>query len=84
MGAIAATGRLAPLLGLVASPALRAADAREAQIADAAVRRIDAELAAIAAGAGGRADAARRIGHEAALGVGMMALTVSLVALVLS
>lgn len=81
---LARGGQLAPLLGLVASPALRAADAREALIADEAVRRIDAELASIAAGADGRADAARRIGQEVALGVGMMALTVSLVALVLA
>jgi hypothetical protein len=77
-------GDLRAVFGMVANPALAALDTHEGQIADAAVRRIDAELAQIAAGSETRASAARRVGEEIALGVGMMALTVALVALVAS
>ena len=48
------------------------------------VQRIDAELAALASGGELRRDTARRIGHEAALGVAMMAITVALVAMLLA
>jgi hypothetical protein len=81
---IAKAGQLMPMLTLLENAAARAADARGFQHACEAVQRIDAELAALAGGAEMRGEAARRIGHEAALGVAMMAVTVAAVAVVLS
>jgi hypothetical protein len=80
---VARSGRLMAMVALLDNTAERAADARGFQAAGEAVRRIDAELAALAGGAAERSAAARRIGHEAALGIAMMAATVAVVAVVL-
>ncbi len=84
VGEVARSGQLAPMMALLDNPAARAADARGFQAAGEAVQRIDAELAALAGGAESRSETARRIGHEAALGVAMMAVTVAVVAMALS
>jgi len=84
VGEVARSGQLAPMVGLLDNVAARAADTRGFHAAGEAVQRIDAEIAALAAGAPGRAEAARRIGHEVALGIAMMAVTVAVVAAVLS
>jgi hypothetical protein len=84
LGEVARSGQLTPMVGLLDNVAARTADARGFQAAGEAVRRIDADLAALAGGAPGRAEAARRIGHEVALGIAMMAVTVAVVAAVLA
>ena len=84
LGEVARSGQLTPMVGLLDNVAARAADVRGFQAAGEAVRRIDADLAALAGGAPGRAEAARRIGHEVALGIAMMAVTVAVVAAVLA
>jgi len=84
LGEIARTGQLTPMVALLDNVAARTADARGFRAASEAVQRIDAELAALAGGAATRAEAARRIGHEAALGIAMMAVTVAVVAAVLA
>jgi hypothetical protein len=84
LGEAARAGQLAPMVALLDNAAARAADARGFQAAGEAVQRIDAELAALSGGTGERIETARRIGHEAALGVAMMAVTVALVALALT
>jgi eukaryotic-like serine/threonine-protein kinase len=75
--ALAQAGELAPLLALVADPAGRAADQREAAAA-AALARLDAELARIEAGGSARAAAARSLGQEAAAGLALAALALSI------
>ena len=80
----AQAGQLLPMLALLENAAARAADTRGFELAGEAVQRIDAELAALAGGAAQRSEVARRIGHEAALSIAMMALTVALVAAMLS
>jgi len=62
----------------------RAADARGFHAAGEVVNRIDARLAQLAAGGPDRANTARRLGHEIALGVAMMAMTIAGVAMVMS
>jgi hypothetical protein len=84
VGEVARSGQLAPMVALLDNPAARAADMRGFQAAGETVRRIDAELAALSGGGPQRAETARRIGHEAALGLAMMAVTVAVVAVVLS
>ena len=84
LGEVARSGQLTPMVGLLDNAAARAADTRGFHAAGAAVQRIDAELTALAGGAPVRAEAARRIGHEAALGIAMMAVTVAVVAAVLA
>ncbi len=84
LGDAARSGQLPPMAALLDNPAARAADAQGFQAATEAVHRIDAELATLAAGADQRSEAARRIGHEAALSVAMMAMTVAVVAAALS
>jgi hypothetical protein len=76
--ALAQAGELAPLLALVADPAGRAADQREAAAAAAALARLDAELARIEAGGSARAAAARSLGQEAAAGLALAALALSI------
>ena len=84
LGEMAQAGQLAPMVGLLENAAARTADQRGFQAASEAVQRLDLELTALTGGGEVRAGTARRIGHEAALGIGMMAMTVALVALVLS
>ena len=84
VGEIARSGQLAPMLALLDNAAAKAADLRSFQAAGEAVRRIDAELAALAGGGEVRRETARRIGHEAAFGLAMMAVTVALVAVLLA
>ena len=84
MGEAARFGQLAPMLALLDNAAARTADGRGFQAAGEAVRRIDAELAALAGGGAERHETARRIGHEAVLGVAMMAVTVAVVAMLVS
>lgn len=81
---IARSGQLTPMLALLDNAPARAADAQGFQAAGEAVQRIDAELAALAGGGAERQETARRIGHEAALGVAMMAVTVAVVAMLLA
>jgi eukaryotic-like serine/threonine-protein kinase len=81
---LAQAGHLAPMLGLVDDPAVRGADAREAQLAAMEVGRIDAELAEISAGASSRASIANRLGQEIAAGVGLAALATVLAVAALS
>ena len=81
---LARSGQLLPMMALLDNQSARTADARGFQAAGEAVQRIDAELAALAGGAQARSDTARRIGHEAALGVAMMVVTVAVVAMALS
>jgi hypothetical protein len=81
---VARSGQLMPMVGLLDNAAARAADLRGFKAANDAVQRIDAELAALAGATAMRAEAARRIGHEVALGIAMVALTVAVVAAVLA
>ena len=81
---VARSGQLAPMLALLDNAAARAADTRGFKAAGEAVQRIDAEFAALAGGGEERRETARRIGHETALGIAMMAITVALVALLVS
>lgn len=75
---VARTGDLVAMLRLLDDPAATATDEGGAARAAAAAARIDAELAAIAAGAAARAREARRIGHEIAAGIGLLAVTAAL------
>ena len=84
LGEASRSGQLAIMLSLLENAAARAADTRGFLAAGETVQRIDAELAALASGGELRRDTARRIGHEAALGVAMMAITVALVAMLLA
>lgn len=72
-------GALARLLGLLDDEIALKQDEEGATEAARLVARIDAELAELAAGAPARDAAARNVGHELALGVGMTALTLSLI-----
>jgi hypothetical protein len=79
----ARSGQLGAMVAVMDNAAERAADALGFRAAGEAVRRIDGELAALAAGAGQRAEMARRVGQEAALGIALVAATVAVVAVVL-
>jgi hypothetical protein len=81
---LSGAGQLTALLGVLEDSQALAADAREFQQAALAVRAIDTELARIAAGARPRAETARRLAHDAALGLGATALAIAAVAAVLS
>lgn len=81
---LSGAGQLTALLGVLEDPQALATDAREFQQAALAVQAIDAELARIAAGAKPRAETARRLAHDAALGLGATALAIAAVAAVLS
>ena len=76
--ALAQAGDLAPILATVADPAGRAADQLEARAAAATLARLDAELARIKAGGSARATAARGLGQEAAAGLALAALALSI------
>jgi hypothetical protein len=65
-------------------PQALATDTREFQEAALAVQAIDTELARIATRTGPRAETARRIAHDAALGLGATALAIAAAAAVLS
>lgn len=80
----ARSGQLLPMAALLENASARAADAQGFQAAGEAVRRINSALTALAGGADERSATARRIGHEAALSVAMMAMTVAVVAAALS
>ncbi|CAH2599671.1 Protein kinase domain-containing protein [Rhodovastum atsumiense] len=84
LAAAAATGRLGAMLDMLEDGPARLADQRGAEAAEDAVRRIDAELATLVAGSSSRAETARRLGQELALGMATMVITVALVAAVLS
>lgn len=75
---LAEAGQLAPILALVRDPAGRDADLREAREGAAELARIEAELARIADGGAGRAATARSLGQEAAAGIALGALALSL------
>jgi hypothetical protein len=79
----ARSGQLGAMVAVLDNAAERTADALGFKAAGEAVRRIDGELAALSAGAEQRAETARRIGQEAALGIALVAATVAVVALVL-
>jgi hypothetical protein len=81
---LTSAGQLTALLGVLEDPQALAADSRDFQEAALAVQAIDTELARIAANAGPRAETARRIAHDAALGLGATALAIAAVAAVLS
>jgi hypothetical protein len=81
---LTSAGQLTALLGVLEDPQALAVDAREFQEAARAVQAIDADLARIATGSGPRAETARRIAHDAALGLGATALAIAAVAAVLS
>jgi hypothetical protein len=72
-------GALAGLLDLLDDQVAQKHDADGAADAARLVARIDAELAELAAGGPARAANARNVGHELVLGVGMTALTLSLI-----
>ncbi|MBV8869148.1 MAG: hypothetical protein JOY65_07000, partial [Acetobacteraceae bacterium] len=75
---LAQVGELAPILEIVADPAGRVADQRAARAAAGALARLDAELASIEAGGSVRATAARSLGQEAAAGLALAALALSI------
>ena len=77
-------GQLGAMLAVLDNDMARAADARGFHAAGEVVNRIDARLAQLAAGGPDRANTARRLGHEIALGVAMMAMTIAGVAMVMS
>jgi hypothetical protein len=74
---LAEAGQLSPILALFEDHHALASDAAEFKRAVAMVARIDAERAALRAGAATRKQRAAEIGHEIALGSGMMALAAS-------
>jgi len=73
-------GALPRLLDLLDDRVAKERDAGEAAEAARLVARIEAEIGELEAGADGRAASARDVGHEVVLGVGMTALTLSLIA----
>lgn len=73
------TGSLAGLLDLMDDEVGQRHDAEGAADAARLVARIEAELAELEAGGKARAANARNVGHELVLGVGMTALTLSLI-----
>ncbi len=75
---LAEAGELAPILALAVDPVGRAADQQEGRVAAAELVRIDAELARIEAGGEARAAAARGLGQEAAAGLALAALALSI------
>ena len=81
---LAGAGQLTALLGVLEDPQALATDTREFQEAALAVQAIDTELARIATRTGPRAETARRIAHDAALGLGATALAIAAAAAVLS
>jgi hypothetical protein len=72
-------GFLAPILALLADSAGQAADSEGLRAARAEVSRLDAELRGIAGGAPRRAAQAGRMGQEIAAGLGLLAVTVTLI-----
>lgn len=72
---LATAGFLAPMLAALRDPHALAADATGYAAASAECAQLDAALAALAAGGAGRAAAARRLGQELAVGLGIAALT---------
>jgi eukaryotic-like serine/threonine-protein kinase len=76
--ALAQAGDLAPILATVADPAGRAADQLEAGAGAATLARLDAELVRIETGGSARATAARGLGQEAAAGLALAALALSI------
>jgi hypothetical protein len=72
-------GSLAGLLDLLDDEVAQRHDSDGAAEAARLVARIDSELAELAAGGPARAASARNVGHELVLGVGMTALTLSLI-----
>ena len=79
MAARVKAGALAGILDLLDDEVAQRHDADGAADAARLVARIDAELAELAAGGTLRAASARNVGHELVLGVGMTALTLSLI-----
>lgn len=73
-------GALPRMLDLLDDNAARERDADAAQDAARLVARIDGELAELAQAAVARAALSQTVGHELVLGVGMTALTLSLIA----
>jgi hypothetical protein len=72
-------GSLAGLLDLLDDEVAQRHDSDGAAEAARLVARINSELAELAAGGPARAASARNVGHELVLGVGMTALTLSLI-----
>jgi hypothetical protein len=73
-------GSLPRLLDLLDDHVAQQRDAGEAAEAVRLIGRIEAEIAELQAAATGRAASAREVGYEVVLGVGMTALTLSLIA----
>jgi hypothetical protein len=84
MQELTGAGQLTALLGVLEDPQALATDAREFQEATLAVQAIDSELARLTINAGPRAETARRIAQDAALGLGATALAIAAVVAVLS
>jgi eukaryotic-like serine/threonine-protein kinase len=78
LATLAEAGELAPILALAADPAGRAVDQRKARAAAAELARIDAELARIEGGTEARATTVRGLGQEAAAGLALGALALSI------
>jgi len=78
LGALAPAGRLPDMLAVIEDPAGRAADAGEAEQAAQTSARLRQELEAVTQGAAVRAESARRLGQELAVGGGVAALAVAL------
>jgi hypothetical protein len=76
--ALAASGRVRPMLSLLQDPAPRAADLRGALEAGEMLAGVEAELARIEAGIPARDALARNLGQEAAAGIALGALALSL------
>ena len=74
MNRLAASGLIAPILGLIEDRGAREADRQEAQNALNSVAGIDAALRQLRHGSAGRADLAYRLGQEIAAGIGLAAL----------
>lgn len=74
------SGALPRLLDLLDDRVAKERDSGEAAEAARLVARIEMEIGELQAGAAGRESSAREVGHEVVLGVGMTALTLSLIA----
>lgn len=78
--ALSVAGQLGPMLALLDDVAARQRDHKDAAEAAQLVAAIAAELGQLEAASVDRAAAARHLGHEIALGIGMTGLVISLVA----
>ena len=81
---LAATGRLAGLLGLLDDPEELTHDRQERATAMAQVAAIDRQLATIAANTGGRTASARDLGHEIVGAAGALALIYAIMQMLLA